>query len=37
MKRYSRENRSGNVIVLTAFMMIVLLGFLAFAVDLGYV
>ncbi len=37
MKSQHRENRSGNVIVLTAFLMIVLLGFLAFAVDLGYI
>ena len=32
-----RANRKGNVLVLTAFLMIVMIGLLAFTLDLGYV
>jgi len=34
--RYRRPWRKGNILVLTAFMMVLLFGLLAFAVDLGY-
>jgi Flp pilus assembly protein TadG len=33
---YRRRSRSGNVLVLTAVMMVAMFGLLAFAVDLGY-
>lgn len=32
-----RHNRKGSVLVLSAFLMVILLGILAFALDLGYV
>ena len=34
--RPSRRDRRGNVLVLTAFMLIGMVGFMAFAIDLGY-
>jgi len=34
--KQSGRNRNGNIVVLTAFMMVFLLGLMAFAVDLGY-
>lgn len=36
-RRASRESRQGAVVVLTAFLLIVLLGVLALALDVGYV
>jgi hypothetical protein len=36
-RRPSRENRRGAVVVFAAVMMAILLGFCAFAVDLGYI
>jgi Flp pilus assembly protein TadG len=36
MKRRNYHRRRGNVLVMTAFLMTVLMAFLAFAVDLGY-
>jgi hypothetical protein len=35
--RFTRQERGGAIIVLAAFMMVIMLGFCAFAVDLGYV
>jgi len=35
--RHRRQSRSGNVLVLTALMMVFMFGILAFAVDLGYI
>mgnify|MGYP002623042311 CR=1 FL=1 len=32
-----REKRNGNVLVLSAFLMVIMVGLLAFALDLGYV
>ena len=34
--RPTRRRRSGNILVLTAFMMIAMIGMLAFAIDIGY-
>ena len=34
--RHTRQRRKGNVLVLTAFMMVCMFALLAFAVDLGY-
>jgi Flp pilus assembly protein TadG len=36
MHRQRRRNRDGSILVLAAFLMIALCGFVAFAVDLGY-
>jgi Flp pilus assembly protein TadG len=33
----ARKNRRGNILVLSAFLMIAMMGFLALAVDIGYV
>ena len=37
MNKHKRKDRRGNVLVLTAFLMIIMVGMLAFTLDLGYV
>ena len=36
MKTHRRVRRSGNILVLTAFMMVAVMAMVAFALDVGY-